>query len=105
MLSDMKKCFAWYAGALMMGICAALAAEEKVNSTQPAAAASQPAAPASEKTAEGCTIEKFTVHSQKMNREIKVAVVLPPAYGQEPSAKFGVLYALHGMDAPYASFT
>ena len=54
---------------------------------------------------EGCTVEKFTVLSKSMNREIKAVVVLPPEYAQKPNARYPVLYALHGMLAPYASWS
>jgi S-formylglutathione hydrolase FrmB len=56
-------------------------------------------------TPEGCTIEKFTIPSKSMKRDIHVAIVLPPAYATEPNARFPVLYTLHGADAPYATFS
>ena len=54
---------------------------------------------------EGCTIEKFTVPSKSMGREIKAVVVLPPEYAQKPEARYPVLYALHGMKAPYVAWS
>jgi hypothetical protein len=46
-------------------------------------------------SAEGCNIERFTVHSDCMGREIKCQVILPPEYGSHPDKKYPVLYALH----------
>ena len=54
---------------------------------------------------EGCTIEKFRVLSPSMGREIKAAVVLPPEYKEHPEKRYPILYALHGADAPYDSFS
>ena len=53
---------------------------------------------------EGCSIEKFTVPSKAMGREIRTVVVLPPAYAREGGARYPVLYALHGMGAPYTTW-
>ena len=62
-----------------------------------------------EKTVEtppdGCTIEKFAILSPSMKRDIKVAVVLPPEYAAKPEARYPVLYTMHGMGAPYATFS
>ncbi len=53
-------------------------------------------------TPEGCRVEKIEVKSASMGRDIKVAVLLPPA--KEPQAPLPVLYALHGRAASYLSF-
>jgi S-formylglutathione hydrolase FrmB len=50
---------------------------------------------------DGCTIEKFTILSPSMGREIKAVAVLPPGYAEHPERKYPVLYAFHGYDAPY----
>jgi putative tributyrin esterase len=54
---------------------------------------------------EGCVREKFTVPSPSMKRDIRVAVVLPPEYAKNPEATYPVIYALHGMGAPYTTYT
>lgn len=54
--------------------------------------------------ADGVTVEKFTVHSDIMDRDIKAGVVLPPGYEKSKSA-YPVLYALHGANAPYDSWS
>ncbi len=56
-------------------------------------------------SSEHCTIEKFVVRSKCMSRDIKAVVVLPPAYATEPATRYPVLYALHGMKAPFASWS
>ena len=58
-----------------------------------------------EGTPEGCTIHKFTVRSPCMDREIKAAVVLPPEYGDHADKDYPILYTLHGMAAPYDTFS
>jgi S-formylglutathione hydrolase FrmB len=58
-----------------------------------------------EKPADGTVIEKFLVHSAAMNRNVHVAIVLPPAYAAEPTRRFPVLYTLHGSDGPYDMFS
>lgn len=55
----------------------------------------------SEVTAEGTRIDRFTLYSPSMERDIKVVVVLPPAYLQDEEARFPILYTLHGYGAPY----
>lgn len=55
-------------------------------------------------TESGCTIEFFRLHSTSMERDIKVAVVLPPAYKTDKAKQFPVLYTLHGMSAPYSTY-
>ncbi len=54
---------------------------------------------------DGTTRITFDVRSPSMKRDIKTAIVLPPAYEAEPQRRFPVLYALHGMGAPYKAFT
>jgi S-formylglutathione hydrolase FrmB len=72
-------------------------------------AADAPKEPPDKKTVEtmpeGCTRELLTVASPSMKRRIRVAVVLPPDYAKKPDARYPVLYALHGMGAPYTTFT
>jgi len=59
--------------------------------------------PAKETTVEnGCTIERYGIFSASMKKEVKIVVVLPPAYAQEPAQRFPILHALHGKGAPYA---
>jgi len=73
----------------------------------PADKPAEPAAPGTAtKTpaAHGCVIEKFTVASPSMKRNIEVAVLLPPAHAQNTDQKFPVLYTLHGRGAPYEVF-
>lgn len=55
--------------------------------------------------ADGCVIEKYTVFSPSMKRDIRIAVVLPPAYRSQPDQKFPVLYTLHGYAAPYDTWS
>jgi len=52
---------------------------------------------------EGGTLEKITVASPSMGREIEVGVLLPPDY-TKGTGKYPVLFALHGRDASYLSF-
>lgn len=59
----------------------------------------------SEDSGEGCTIEKFSVYSKSMDREIKVIVILPPEYKSKPDKKYPILYTFHGMGAPYDTFS
>ncbi len=54
---------------------------------------------------EGCVREQWEMDSPSMGRKIAVAVVLPPAMVNHPETAAPVLYALHGMKAPYLSFT
>ncbi|MDF3129558.1 alpha/beta hydrolase-fold protein [Kiritimatiellaeota bacterium B1221] len=56
----------------------------------------------SEITGEGTRIDRFTVYSPSMDRNIKTVVVLPPAYLKTGDASpYPVLYTLHGYAAPY----
>lgn len=55
-------------------------------------------------TEEGAVVERFTLYSPSMDRDIRVAVVLPPAYASEPDRQFPVLYTLHGANAPYDTY-
>ena len=59
----------------------------------------------SETSKEGCIIEKFTLHSKSMEREIGVIVVLPPEYKEHPEKKYPILYTLHGGDAPFDTYS
>ena len=52
----------------------------------------------------GCTVDRFAVHSPSMDRDIKVAVVLPPGYTDNPTRQYPILYALHGAGAAYDCF-
>ncbi|MBN2582558.1 MAG: hypothetical protein JXL80_05775 [Planctomycetes bacterium] len=54
---------------------------------------------------EGCRIEKYTVHSPSMKRDIQVVVVLPPEYDAKADKKYPILYTLHGAGAPYATYS
>jgi S-formylglutathione hydrolase FrmB len=49
-------------------------------------------------------VERFTVPSASMGREIKVWVVLPPASPENKDSRLPILYALHGRSAPYDTF-
>lgn len=55
----------------------------------------------SELTAEGARIDRFTIYSPSMDRDIKAVVVLPPAYMDNEDQTFPILYTLHGHAAPY----
>ncbi len=50
---------------------------------------------------EGCRVEKYTIASASMKRDIRVLVVLPPEYDADAAKTYPVLYALHGRGAPY----
>lgn len=52
----------------------------------------------------GCTVERFIVHSSAMDRDIKVAVVLPPGYADNSARQYPILYTLHGSAAAYDCF-
>lgn len=54
-----------------------------------------------EETPEQCILEKYSITSPSMQREIRAITVLPPAYAEEPDRIFPVLYTLHGAGAPY----
>jgi S-formylglutathione hydrolase FrmB len=66
-----------------------------------AVAAEVPAAKEVSTSPEGCRVEKFTIPSPSMSREIKVVIVLPPEYDANPAKTYPVLYGLHGRGAPY----
>lgn len=51
-----------------------------------------------------CVLETGKLHSPVMHRDIDVAVLLPPAYAADPNRRFPVLFALHGMGAPFMSW-
>lgn len=53
----------------------------------------------------GCTVEQFSLYSPANERDIRVVVVLPPAYAEQPDARFPVLHTLHGMGAPYDTWS
>ncbi len=53
---------------------------------------------------DGCRQETFTLHSAAMGRDIRVVVVLPPAYGEHPAQPYPILYALHCRGAPHTSW-
>ena len=55
-------------------------------------------------TMAGCRLEKFTLHSVAMGRDIRVVVVLPPGHDGHPDKHYPILYALHGRGAPYTSW-
>ena len=50
---------------------------------------------------EGCRVEKYTIASPSMKRDISVLVVLPPEYDADAAKTYPVLYALHGRGAFY----
>ncbi|MEK7412115.1 MAG: alpha/beta hydrolase-fold protein [Planctomycetota bacterium] len=50
-------------------------------------------------TAEGCTVMRLSVPSAAMGRPVQIVALLPPTYQQDPTARFPVLYALHGSSA------
>lgn len=55
--------------------------------------------------ADGCTIEKYSIYSPSMKRDIRIVVVLPPAYPSSPDQKFPILHTLHGYGAPYDTWS
>jgi S-formylglutathione hydrolase FrmB len=55
--------------------------------------------------ADGCTIEKYSIFSPSMKRDIRIIVVLPPAYKSSPDQKFPILHTLHGYGAPYDTWS
>ena len=56
-------------------------------------------------SSEGCRIEKFTIPSPSMKRDIRLAIVLPPEYDKHPDKQYPILYTLHGASAPYATWS
>jgi len=58
-----------------------------------------------ELTPEGCRIERYTIPSPCMKRDIRVAVVLPPDYDARPEERYPILYTLHGARAPYDTWS
>ena len=52
-----------------------------------------------------CRIEKLSIRSNSMQRDINIVVVLPPEYDSNPKKLYPVLHALHGMSAPYATWS
>lgn len=58
-----------------------------------------------EDSPEGCRIEKFTVRSPSMQRDIPAVVVLPPGYDAQAATTYPILYTLHGAGAPYDTWS
>ena len=58
-----------------------------------------------EAMSDGSTRLLFDVRSPSMKRDINVALVIPPVYQTDEARRFPVLYAMHGMGAPYKTFT
>jgi putative tributyrin esterase len=56
-------------------------------------------------TIDDVTVDKFCIFSPCMSRYIKTVVVLPPGYAENPGRRYPVLYALHGQDAPYTTWS
>lgn len=56
------------------------------------------------KTSSGGIVKRYSINSPSMNRAIKIAVVLPPAYKTNSEQRFPVIYALHGYGAPYDTY-
>ena len=50
------------------------------------------------------TLETVRVHSEAMNREIPVTVMLPDGYSRDASARFPVVYMLHGANDNHTTF-
>jgi putative tributyrin esterase len=73
--------------------------------SDPAAKAQAIAAAEQALATDGCTVEKFTVHSPSMGREIEAVVILPPEYKDHPDKKYPILYALHGAKASADCFS
>jgi S-formylglutathione hydrolase FrmB len=70
-----------------------------------AAKAAADAAVKATMAADGCTVEKFIVHSPAMDRDIKALVILPPGYKENPDKKYPILYALHGAMASEETYS
>jgi putative tributyrin esterase len=45
----------------------------------------------------GAGVEQSSFHSASLERDVAVAVQLPPSYATEPQRRFPVVYALHGL--------
>jgi S-formylglutathione hydrolase FrmB len=56
-------------------------------------------------TPENCRRVEFSLPSASMDRAIRVAVLLPPGFETGGDKTYPFLYALHGMDAPYDTWT
>jgi S-formylglutathione hydrolase FrmB len=56
-------------------------------------------------TPENCRRVEFSLPSASMGRSIRVAMILPPCFKDGGSETYPFLYALHGMDAPYDTWT
>ena len=83
----------------------AMSSHADTPSTNAPAATDAKAAAAHAMETDGCVVEKFTVHSPSMDRDIQALVVLPPGYKDHPDKKYPILYAMHGSAAPYDSFS
>jgi S-formylglutathione hydrolase FrmB len=75
-----------------------------IGSAQLCLAKSKQAIDTSFVSSSGCTVQHFRLYSPSMKREVKVAVVLPPAYQTDTKQKFPILYTLHGSGAPYDTY-
>ena len=92
----MKTCGTSLLALSILALCVMTAsAQEK----KPEASPAPP--PPVEKTAEGCVLERFTIFSPSMNRQIQTVVVLPPEYAEKPNKHYPVLYALHPVGGAY----
>jgi S-formylglutathione hydrolase FrmB len=84
-----------------LGLAAEKASPKSVVTNVPAQAVMLPVVTTNQ---DGCTVVKFTVASACMKREIQAVVMLPPEYQKNPGKRFPVIYALHGMNAPWESW-
>ena len=55
-------------------------------------------------TLDDCRIEKFTIHSKAMNKDVKTIVILPPKYEAQGDKEYPIVHTLHGKGAPYTTF-
>ncbi|NLF31722.1 MAG: hypothetical protein GX591_12640 [Planctomycetes bacterium] len=78
--------------ALLLALVALLALRQTAVADDPPAETTSP---------EGCQIVKLDIPSACMGRPIRAVVVLPPGYQASPDKSYPVLYALHGLGAPY----
>ncbi len=53
---------------------------------------------------DGCRLDRFTVHSDSMGREIRAVVVVPPGYA-DGEERYPVLHTLHGRGAPHDTWS
>ena len=52
-----------------------------------------------------CIRHKFNIYSPSMKRNVRAIVVLPPGYDPSAARTYPVLHTLHGMGAPYGTFS